>query len=182
MPRIVEEKDFNGVLRKIERLGLTPLVDELRDVLTNFRLEVMERVDSNGGAALRVLIDDRFRAVGGWTQKQTGDVDWTKCHIVNGTRVCLGIEIQVSARSDLLVMDIVHLRKAIEEGVIDVGILVVPSDRLSTFMTDRAPCMSDAVRHVGHAKAQDLPLLLVAIEHDGPGAALIKRKKRPSKE
>ena len=26
------------------------------------------------------------------------------------------------------------------------------------------------------------PLLLIAIEHDGPGAALLKRKKRPSKE
>src|SRR5215210_137694 len=103
MPRIVEEKGFNGVLKKIERLGLADLVEELRVVLTRFRLEVMERVDSNGGAALRMMIDERFRKLSGWTMKQTGDVDWSKCNVVNGTRACIGIEVQDSARSDLLV-------------------------------------------------------------------------------
>ena len=178
MPRIVEEAAYNGVVQKVERLGLASLVDELRAVLTGFQLLVMESQDSNGGAAVRRLIDERFDRVGGWTKKQTGDVDWTKCYIVNGTRVCVGVEIQVSARSDLIVMDIVHLRRAIEAGLIDVGVLVVPSDRLSNFLTDRAPCMSDAKRHVGHAKAEDLPLMLFAIEHDGPGPPLAKQKKR----
>jgi hypothetical protein len=80
------------------------------------------------------------------------------------------------------VMDIVHLRRAIEAGMIDVGILVVPSDKLSNFLTDRAPCMSDAKRHVGHAKAEDLPLILMALEHDGAGPALAKQKKRQHAE
>ena len=178
MPKIVEEATYNGVLQKVKRLGLSALVNELRAVLTGFQMLVQETQDSNGGAAVRRLIDERFEQSGGWTKKQTGDVDWTKCHIVNGTRVCVGVEIQVSARSDLIVMDIVHLRRAIEAGMIDVGILVVPSDRLSNFLTDRAPCMSDAKRHVGHAKAEDLPLILIAIEHDGAGPALAKQKKK----
>jgi hypothetical protein len=178
MPKIVEEAAYDGVMQKTERLGLAPLIDELRNVLSGFQLLVKEAQDSNGGAAVRRLIDERFDKVGGWVKKQTGDVDWTKCHIVNGTRVCVGVEVQVSARSDLIVMDIVHLRRAIEVGMIDVGILVVPSDKLSNFLTDRAPCMSDAKRHVGHAKAEDLPLILMAMEHDGAGPALAKQKKR----
>lgn len=178
MPKIVEEKAYNGAIARIERLGLTNLMQELRSVLTQFQLLVKEETDSNGGAALRQLLDERFQKSGGWVKHQTGDVDWVKCHTANGTKVCVGVEIQVSARSDLLVMDIVHLRRAIEGGTIDVGILVAPSDRLSEYLTDRAPCMSDAKKHVGHAKAEDLPLLLIAIEHDGPGPALAKRKKR----
>ena len=177
MPKIVEERAFNGFHAKIDRLGLGPLLEELKRALTDFELAVLEQTDSNGGAAVRRKIDQGFERAGGWVRKQTGDVDWTKCHVVNGTRVCAGVEIQVSARSDLLVMDIVHLRRAIESGAIDVGVLVVPSDRLSNFLTDRAPCMSDAVRHVGHAKAEDLPLPLIAIEHDRPGEPLAKQRK-----
>jgi hypothetical protein len=40
------------------------------------------------------------------------------------------VEIQFSARSDLVVIDLIHLRKAIVQGKIDIGVLVVPSDRL----------------------------------------------------
>lgn len=177
MPRIVQQQDFNGVTAKVERLGLKSLIDELKAVVEGFQLEVREEKDSNGGAVIRRLIDVRFQALAGWVKTVSGDVDWVKCHAVNGTRVCVGVEVQMSARSDLLVMDVVHLRKAIEEGVVDVGVLVVPSDKLSYFLTDRAPSFSAAVRHVGHAKAQDLPLMILGIEHDGPGPSLPKQKK-----
>jgi len=72
------------------------------------------------------------------------------------------------------------LRRALREGSIDVGVLVVPSDRLGKFLTDRGPKMADAKRHVEEAQAQDLPLVLIAIEHDGPGEALAKQAKRPA--
>jgi hypothetical protein len=84
----------------------------------------------------------------------------------------------MSARSDMLVMDIHHLRTSMAEGVIDVGVLAVPSDRLGGFLTDRAPCLSDAKRHVEVARASDLPLLLIGLMHDGAGDALPKRYKR----
>ena len=133
----------------------------------------------NGGRAVRQFLDDRFQACGGWTKKQTGDIDWEKCHTVNGTRVCIGVEIQVSGRSDSgLFADIAHLRRAFATGRIDVGVIVAPSDRLGYFLTDRAPRMSDAKRHIEEARAFDLPILLFAIEHDGPGERLAKQKKK----
>ena len=178
MPRIVEELPYNGVLQRIERLGLAPIVEELRDIIQGFTLEIEERRDANGGAAVRKRLDARFAAADGWIKKQTGDVDWTKCRIVDGTRLCLGTEIQFSGRSDLIVVDLIHLRKALTAGRIDVAVLVVPSDRLGVFLTDRGPRMADAKRHVAAARADDLPLLLVGLEHDAPGRALPKQAKR----
>lgn len=176
MPRIVEEEFYNGARERLDRLGLTPLLENLRGILTGFDLHVKEERDANGGAAVRRLIDQRFTS--GWRKAQTGAVDWVTCRVINGTRVCLGVEIQMSARSDLIVVDLIHLRRALVEGQIDVGVLVVPSDRLGVFLTDRGPRMSDAKRHVHEARADDLPLVLVAIEHDGPGPALAKQPKR----
>ena len=177
MPKL-EEVAYDGVLEKIARLGLLPLLDEVRRVIGDFELLVEESRDSNGGAALREILDNRFTEARGWTKKQTGGVDWTKCHQVNGTTVCIGVEVQVSARSDMLVMDIQHLRESMTAGAIDVGILVIPSDDLAGFLTDRAPSMADAKRHVRVARADDSPLLLIGIRHDGAGPALPKRKKR----
>ena len=182
MPKITQRKDYNGVLARVERLGLAPLVAELEEVLTGFPLLVKEQKDANGGAAVRKLIDPRFDAAGGWTKTTSGDVDWVKCHSVNGTRVCIGVEIQMSARSDLLVMDICHLRDALTDGVIDVGVLVVPDDELARFLTDRGPRFSDAVRHVRAARAEDFPLLLLGIHHDGPGEPLAKQFKASQKK
>ncbi len=182
MPRIVEEQPYNGALEKIERLGLTALLDELRSIFRDFSLRVKEETDANGGAAVRRMLDEQFERASGWAKKQTGGVDWTKCQVINGVRVCIGVEVQFSARSDLIVIDIIHLRRAVTEGRIDVGVLVVPSDRLGGFLTDRGPSMSDAKRHVLAAKAEDLPLLVIALEHDGPGPPLPKQEKKPRKE
>lgn len=177
MPRL-EEIAYDGFYEKVKRLGLEEILKEARGILSGYELLVLEKKDSNGGAALREIIDERFAAAPGWKKKQTGDVDWTKCHRANGTEVCLGVEVQVSARSDMLVMDIHHLRTGMAAGRIDVGVLAVPSDALGAFLTDRAPCLSDAKRHVDVARATDLPLLLIGLLHDGPGQALPKRYKR----
>lgn len=178
MPKIVEQVYYDGAKERIERLGLAPLVDEVRSALLNFGLFVKEETDSNGGAAVRKLIDAGFERLGGWTKKQSGDMDWFKCKVVNGTRVCIGVEVQVSARSDLLVMDMIHLNAAFREGRIDVGLVIVPSDKLSRYLTDRAPCMSDAKKHAKAARLEDSSLVLFAIEHDGPGPALAKQAKK----
>lgn len=154
------------------------LVDEVRKVLADFKLLLLEKRDSNGGAVLREIIDARFEAKGGWKKKVSGDVDWTKCKVVNGTSVCIGVEVQVSARGDLVARDVHHLRDAVDDGRIDIAILVVPSDATSVFLTDRGPCVSDARKHIKGARATDLPLLLVSLSHDGPGVALQKRYKR----
>jgi hypothetical protein len=182
MPKIADRKFFNGTNEKLDRLGLRGLWQELETLLTRFELLVVEARDSNGGAAVRVLIDDRFRTAGGWENKPTGGVDWTKCRTVNGTRVCLGVEIQFSARSDLLIVDVQHLRDEITEGRIDVGVIVVPSNKLAYFLTDRVARYTDAVKAVERARASDLPLVVLALEHDGPGPALMKRQTRQGKK
>lgn len=163
MPHIHEEQPYNGALERISRLGLTPLLDELRHILTGFALRVYEGKDANGGAAVRRMIDARFREAEGWRGKTSGGIDWRKCLVINGASVCVGVEIQFSARSDLVVIDIIHLRQALTAGEIDIGILVLPTDRLSVFLTDRGPSIATAKRHVLAARAEDLPLLLIEL-------------------
>jgi hypothetical protein len=181
MPRIVEEIYYNGARERIERLGLAALVDEVKTIVSDFKLLVREEVDANGGAAVRKLIDARFEQSGGWDKRTAGDIDWTKCQRVNGTKLCVGVEVQVSARSDLLVVDMIHLTNAFRDGRLDIGVVIVPSDRLSRFLTDRGPCISDTKRHARQARLEDSPLILLAIEHDGPGKPLAKQAKRISK-
>ena len=178
MPTISKEVPYNGAVERIRRLGLSELVYEVRQIITGFELRVKEVKDANGGAAVRKLIDERFSSSDNWTKQQTGAVDWTKCAQINGTRVCVGVEVQFSARSDLLVIDIIHLRTAIASGHIDVGILVVADDLLGSYLTDRAPRFKDATRHIAAARADDLPLIVMALMHDGPGPSLAKQKKR----
>jgi hypothetical protein len=177
MPRIVDERPYGGIREKIARLALEALVGEVRLIVEGFVLLVKEEKDANGAATLRRLIDARFNEAGGWRQRVSGFADWTKTKVVDGTTLRVEVEVQVSARSDLLIRDVIHLRDSLEEGRIDVGIIVVPSDKLGPYLTDRTPRMRDAVRTVKEARAENLPLLLMAIEHDGPGPPLPKQKK-----
>jgi hypothetical protein len=127
-----------------------------------------------------VAIDERFKAAGGWTQRKTGGVDWIKQQAINGRprHICIGVEIQVSGRSDMLSVDLIHLRKELLQGMIDLAVLVVPSDKLGSYLTDRVAKLSEATRHIEMARAEDMPFVLIAIEHDGPGPAHVKQPKR----
>jgi len=178
MPKISDRKFFDGALERVDRLGLRPMWTELEAILSRFELLVEERRDANGAAEIRSIIDGRFRKATGWTSKTSGGVDWTKCEAINGANVCLGVEVQFSGRSDLLIVDVVHLRDELIAGKIDVGVIVVPSDPLAVFLTDRVARFTDAVKAIERARAQDLPLAVLSLEHDGPGAALKKRKTR----
>jgi hypothetical protein len=90
--------------------------------------------------------------------------------------VAIGVEIQFSARSDLMIVDIDHLRSAIIEGEIDVGFLIVPSDTFARFLTDRIGGFADAERALKRARASDHPILIWGMDHDGPGSPLKKRQ------
>ncbi len=183
MPRIAEEVVYNGAKDRAERLGLTPLLDEVRALLTNFTLLVKEETDANGAKRVREFIDNQFNAVQGWTKGKQGEIDWRKCIKKDGAELCIGVEIQVSGRSDSgLVMDVIHLRKEIVNGKIDLGIIVAPTDQLSDYLTDRAPSISSAKMHVEEAKAQDQPLILFSLVHDGAGPPLPKQAKRSRKQ
>ncbi len=55
------------------------------------------------------------------------------------------------------------------KGLIDVGVEILPSDTLSYFLTDRGPAISDGKRIMDEMRADDLPLVFLAIEHDATG-------------
>lgn len=169
MPRITERTFFGGTEIKISRLGLSGTWKELENVLTGFAFYASEHRTSDGGNILRNLLNDRFRSFHGWQARRRG-ADWRRCHRVHDTRICVGVEIQlsVSAKSDLLLVDLQHLRDDITEGRIDIGVLVVPSDKLSDFLSKRVARHSDAVKAVNRATASYLPLAVLALEHDKP--------------
>ncbi len=180
MPKIIDTMSFDGFDRRVERLGISTILTEVKELITGFRLLLAESQQANGAAAVREMLDARFKSIfPGWRQIKSGGIDWTKCIIHNGAQVCMGVELQISARSDLLTNDLTHLMRAIELGNIDVGVIVVPADRTAYFLTDRCPRYSYAIDHIERAKAQFSPLLLLSIGHDGVGPALAKKGHKP---
>ena len=175
MPGVVDTRSYDGFDRRVARLGLAPLVDEVKELITDFDLRIAEKRNDNSGAAVREMLDARFAAAAGWIKITTGGIDWTKCVHHNGAEVCIGVELQISARCDLLTNHLTHLMRAIELGNIDVGVIVVPADRTAYFLTDRCPSFRAALDHVNRAKGQFSPLLILSIGHDGVGAPLPKR-------
>jgi hypothetical protein len=164
--------DYNGFANKALRLGLDSLVSEAASTLSGFELLVEERRHANGTRGIRKSIDEGFARIGGWVKVTVGGIDWTKRNQQDAT---VGVEVQVSGRSDMLAVDIMHLKEKLVDGVIDVGIIIVPDDGLSRFLTDRTPNLATAVRHVEH-RANDLPIRVLAFRHDGIGEALVKMR------
>lgn len=173
--KIVAKEFYNGAKERIDRLGID-MFEEVIKLLEETKLFVLEEKDKNSGAVVRELIDAAFQQAEGWVKVQTGDVDWRKSRKIDGSEVAIGVEVQVSARSDLVVIDIMHLRDAIEKGSIDVGVIIVPSDKTAYFLTDRCPTLRETTGAIEKLRSQNLPLVVLAVEHDGPGAMLPKKK------
>jgi len=90
----------------------------------------------------------------------------------------LGVEAQVSSRSDLLARDIVHIRNNLQDSHIDAGVIVIPTDEFEHFLTDRVANYSYAVRYVEKElrEVQSYPIILIAVEHDGFSDEAIPKK------
>jgi hypothetical protein len=52
VPVIIDLKAYNGFERRVERLGLSPVLDELKELITGFDLRIAERRHANGTAAI----------------------------------------------------------------------------------------------------------------------------------
>ena len=177
MPKIVARELFDGASFKIDRLGLRPLIDEIEDIVCGFPLHVLNQPQSNGGAVLREMIDARFKKRN-WAQNKIGGIDWLKCKQINGTRVCVGCEIQVSGRSELIYRDLSHFRRSIiADGQIDLAVEVTASDSLAKLLTDRLLSHSYALQIIKETRSEDLPIVLIAIEHDGFSEKPLPKKK-----
>jgi hypothetical protein len=78
MPKIVDIKAYDGFNRKVERLGLTGVLNEVRERISAFEFLLAETRRVGSAAALRELLDKRFATVPGWTIVNSGGIDWTK--------------------------------------------------------------------------------------------------------
>ena len=151
---------------------------ELHEIIFRTRILLEEKLKANGAGGIREALDNSFSEGQDWVGIKAGGIDWVKRVRFNQTFLArLGVEIQVSARSDLLIRDVVHLRNSLQQAEIDVGVIVVPADRMQKFLTDRTPSFSDAIRYieVEFKEATTFPIVIIAIEHDGLGPALPKR-------
>jgi len=179
--KITKIKYYGGARDKVCRLGISNLFLELQEIILNTHIALLEEVQANGAAVIREEIDKSFEQAGEWQKTISGGIDWIKRIRYNQTIVSrIGVEVQVSARSDLLIRDIVHLRNSIQEGEIDVGVIVVPDDKLQTFLPDRTPSYCDAIRYIENEfkEAMTFPIIIIAIEHDESGDPLPKRKRK----
>ena len=154
------------------RLGLDGLLEEVEAAVTGFRLAILQKRHANGTRLIRQRIDANFGRRRGWSKIASGGVDWSKANPRGST---LGVEVQVSGRSDLLAVDVLHLREELNGGRLDAGIIVVPDDVLSPYLTDRTPNLRTAIRHVNE-RAADMALLLLAFRHDATGPAIPKSR------
>jgi hypothetical protein len=179
--KITNIRFYGGARDKVCRLGLADLFLEIQQILLDTSIALEERAEANGAAVIRESLDTALGMASGWTQIKTGGIDWSKQRRYNVNFVSkIGVEIQVSARSDLLIRDVVHLRNSLQQAEIDVGIIIVPSDRMQRFLPDRTPSFRDAVRYIEHEfkEATTFPIVVIAVEHDAAGAALPKRKRK----
>jgi hypothetical protein len=169
---------YGGGREKICRLGLADLFLELQEIILRTPIVLQESKEANGAAGIREALDASFQKSQDWIGIKAGGIDWIKRVRYNQTFLArLGVEIQVSARSDLLIRDVVHLRNSLQKAEIDVGVIVVPDDRMQKFLPDRTPAFSDAIRYieVEFKEATTFPIVVIGIEHDGPGKAIPKR-------
>jgi Restriction endonuclease BglII len=142
---------------------------------------LLEATNANGGKAVRELLDKAFSERRGWEKRVVGDIDWIKDAKYNDKIIArLGVEVQVSARSDLVIRDLIHLRNNLQLGKIDAGAIVVPTDRMAVFLPSRAPSFSQTIKYIEDEfrEAQYFPLLLIGIEHDGPATEPLAKQKR----
>jgi hypothetical protein len=177
--KITTTRFYGGARDKVCRLALADLFLEVQQIIFDTKVELLEEPQANGAGVIRERLDEQFTKAGDWAKKVAGDIDWIKRLKYNQTlSVKMGVEVQVSARSDLLVRDLVHIRNALQEGIIDIGVIIVPNDKTGTFLTDRTPSLRDAIRYVEEEfpEAQKTPMILIAVEHDGPAAAALPKK------
>ena len=178
--KISKMRFYGGSREKVCRLGLAHIFLELQEILISTEVCVLNKKQANGAGRVRELIDEKFGQYEDWVQSKSGDIDWVKRFRYNQTIVSrIGVEIQVSGRSDLLARDIVHIRNNLQDSHIDVGVIVVPADQFEYFLTDRVANFSYAVRYVEEElrEAQSYPIILLAIEHDGFSDEPLPKKK-----
>lgn len=120
--KIAKIRYYGGSREKVCRLGLAHIFLELQEILISTEIRILDKRKANGAAVVREKIDASFGEFPDWVQSKSGDIDWVKRLRFNQTIVTrMGVEIQVSGRSNALSTDMVHIRNSLQDSIIDVA-------------------------------------------------------------
>ena len=177
-----EPIQYGKARRAIERLGLNPLLAQLLESIKKCKVLIRKEKEGNGAGEIADKLVGTLRKLKGWREGKTseGEPDFIACIEHNAAQVCLGVEIQISARSVQVYQDVVHLRTAIRDRKIDVGVIVINSDEFAYYLPSRVANLREAQRYIEETiDPRDLPLLVIPIKHDGfQTEAVPKRRTR----
>jgi hypothetical protein len=183
--KITEIIYYNGARDKICRLGLSSLFLEVQQIILETKISVLKEKWKNSAAVIRENLDEAFTKIGGWKKSAVGDVDWEKTLRYNESVISrIGVEVQVSARSDLVIRDLVHLKNNLHDGKIDAGVIIVPSDVFAYYLTNRCPNLRETKKVIekDFPEAMTYPIIIMAIENDEfSDVALPKKKTKTGK-
>ena len=181
----VRVKMFDGTARKVDRLELRGVLDELRRLVG--RCGPLNRgiTCADPGKMIRESVQAGLLTAG-WGKDRVGRGYWKKSLAIDAVEVSVGTRVQLNGRNglnvrDAMTVEVVGLAHKIASGAIDVGALVVAGDRLAMRLGRRVPSFSDTIEAVERCGMTDLPLIILALEHDGPGPPLPKRRTRQGK-
>ena len=88
----------------------------------------------------------------------------------------LGMEPLLHEIEDVVTgFDLLHLQAAMRAGALYAGVLVVPDDMLSRYLTDRTPNLATAIKHI-ESTAPNATIQVMAFRHDGTGPPLPKAR------
>lgn len=178
--KIAKMRFYGGAREKLCRLGLSHLFLEIQEIVINTSVHILEKKQGNSAGVVRELLDEQFQKAKEWTQKKSGGIDWVKRLRYNTSIISrIGVEIQVSGRSDLLARDFIHIRNELQDGILDAGVIIVPSDAFEFYLTDRVANFSYAVKYAEEElrEAQTYPIVIIAVEHDGFSDKALPKKK-----
>jgi hypothetical protein len=162
-------------------LGLTGPLLELEEALLSAEFRFEDDAYNEDALRLNNVLDEALESRDGWEKPSADGVHWVKkWRYDQAVLACLGVKLEGASCGSALRDGIVHLRYAIIKGLIDVGVVVVPDDRLQVFLPDRTPSFKDAVRYIEEEfkEAMNYPFVIMAVEHDGPGDALPKQPRK----
>lgn len=176
--KISQTKFYAGSRDKLCRLGLAQPFIELQQMIFDTKIQLLRKRQAASTDQISEL-GERLTP-GSWRRNDSSRNSWIGQFRYNEEFLArLGVEIQVSSRSDLLIRDIVHLRNSLQEGIIDIGVIVVPTDEMQIFLPDRTPSYRDAIRYIEKEfkEATTFPIIIIGIEHDGLSDKALPKKK-----
>lgn len=148
----VRKRFFDGADAKMDRLGLAP-------VLAAVEREIQWR------AALLTGSDRPTDIIVLKTRRVKGGI-WTESRRIDGILLRIDVRMRVTSRREIFYKDALQLRHRLENGDVDLGVMVVPSMGLQRLFSRRISSACDAIEAIRAMDADRFPLILVEIEDE----------------